>query len=262
MRYHISAAVGLLATLPAFALAGTTILVNEDFGSSSGLSFYSYSPDGALNSSAGHLTITSAAANQRYATSTFTRTTLGIGDSITLGFKLTGSRNGPNWITDFNIGLYDSQGTYATDNSAASQAASRDDQGYLLGLRDDWASHYSGTFGRDYAPSLVYDSGQYMDNQTFTDGVFHQFEMTFTRSDTNKLLVSVSEDGIVFYTTSISAFNNVFTFDNIQFTNGSRASTILLDDITVAYTTTVPEPASLAVLALSSATILMRRLKR
>lgn len=263
MRHVVFAAVGLTACLPAISAAAPQVLVNETYEGPMNLNYYSFTSGGSITPSQTggnhYLRINTDTGYRHFGTSGFQRTTLGVGESISLGFKLSGSRDSAQWITDLNIGLFDSKGTYANDSSEASRQAARDDSGYVMYLRDDWANSFGSAFGPDYAPAMEPDGAFFVGFADFTDGLFHSYEMILTHQANDRLTVTLKQDGIAFWTASNLMADAGFTFDNIQFNNGARASTLLLDDLTVTYTSAVPEPASLAVLALGAGATLLRR---
>lgn len=265
------AALSLTATAASVAFAGTSVLVHDRFESSTpsryddqndplDIGYHTYDSSTALGvgyADANHyLQVVPVAPNSRFASTSFQRTSLAVGDSLTLSFSLQNVHGSGAWQSAFSIGLYDSMGTAAlNDNSLQS---SLDDQGYGVTLADGSSTGINSSFARDDAPSYSPDVNYSFGQAHFGDGQWHNYQLTLERN-IHSMLVTISEDGVVLFNQHV--FEPLFTsFDNIHFMPYQTGQTFRLDDIYVALgSTAVPEPASLAGLSLGAILMLARR---
>lgn len=243
------------ALLSAPAIAAPVVLVSESFDTTSTqLSYFGFN-NGQPQVEDGVLKVPFAP-NGRFATSNFTQTTLGVGDSLTVGFQLTATRQASP--VDFRLGIYNSLGTPATDTSAASRDAAASDQGYLVTLRDDPGLFFSGVTQSDFTGvTLEGEVGGFNGVYLFADGQSHDVKYVFRNTGAMGFAVDLYFDGALRNTANTPG--GVTIFDNLQFGFGNTAlSSVQLDNLVVQYSV-VPEPVTLTAMMAGLIPIARRR---
>lgn len=268
MQFHVSLSVSTLiaSILAAAPAAGApVVLLNDTFDSptatplddaddAADAAFYAFN-GGSLDVVNGALRVRGAQGS-RFGSAAFTPANLGIGDSMSFGFDVSGTYSGINLIPSFRIGVFGSGDTQVAGSADGASAA--DDAGYTLGVNA--SDVFSGVVYEDVPTSLdrTTEPGGFYGGVAFTSGTQNvRLELGRWNHDLYTLRVFVNgaqraESGF--------ARSPTTTFDNVQFgfLDAGVPDALLLDNIKVTYTA-VPEPACLGLLASAGSVLLLRR---
>lgn len=203
------------------------------------------------------------------AVTTFTSTTLSVGQTIVLTFDatITGGTAAPD---NFRFGLFNSGGTNLTGdlvgNPPATSTTFHNDVGYSVFVPQHTTGtgslRYRGTTTASNAIQLTGTANLSFSTSTISSasasGTPFSGSLSITRSATNSYDLSATFAGNTLATTSYSPALDTSTFDSLSFFSVMNQAnmSLTLDNVKVEV---VPEPSSILLLGLASATLITRR---
>lgn len=192
-----------------------------------------------------------------------------VGDSITLSvdFRMTTLGTTGNTNRGFKVGLFNNNGTSLTADVATTAEATitslSDDKGYFVGIG-------TGTTGttaimKENGLAASFMAGTDIDYLTPSGGLSpqigdllaHSLVLTITKDTAGTLKVDFTLDGGAVDLTSGGGTTLVTSFNEVGFSNGAYQTGFVIDNINV---TTIPEPATMSILALGA--LMLQRLRR